>query len=195
MDAIFQERYRVILENEKALTSYVAGEAIDKPQPAMWMILIPIFFVFFYFQFKRYKEGLKSFKFDFMKTRKRVLDAVHQALVYDTPVNVEELVALGNAPKEAREAYGAWIEELATFYRSLLQAEGRDYPSLLKSCYKKQSNCLIALNKLTTVERGLNKALVPDLDTQDERTLMAIASIERSCEDFRRNQANEVFSR
>jgi len=59
--AEMQEKYSSILENEKDLTSYVAGRVIEKPQPALWMIVIPVFFVFFFFQFKRYKDGLKNF--------------------------------------------------------------------------------------------------------------------------------------
>lgn len=193
--ADFQEKYFSILENEKTLTSHVAGEAIDKPQPALWMIVIPVFFVFFFFQFTRYKNGLKNFKHDFLRTRKRVLDSVHQALVDNTHVNIEELVAAGNAPDQARDAYAAWVKELVVFYRSLLEAEGRDYPSLVQSCYRKRSNYLLVLNRLTTVERELNRAILPDLENQDEETASAVEAIEKSTADFRRNLAKEVFSR
>ena len=193
--ADLQEKYFSILENEEALTSHVAGEAIEKPQPALWMIVIPVFFVFFFFQFNRYKNGLKSFKHDFLRTRKRVLDSVHQAMVDNSHINVEELVASGNAPDQARAAYGVWVNELVVFYRSLLEADGRDYPSLVQSSYKKRSNYLLALNKLNTVERDLNRALLPDLENQDERTAMAIEAIEKSTADFRKHQAKVVFSR
>lgn len=190
-----QEKYFSILKNEQTLTSHVAGEAIEKPRLALWMIVIPVFFVFFFFQFKRYENGLKSFKNDFLRTRKRVLDSVHQALTDNTDVNIEELVVAGNAPDQARDAYAAWINELVVFYRSLLEAEGRDYPSLVQSCYRKRSNYLLVLNKLNTVERELNRAILPDLENQDERTTAAVESIEKSTTDFRRNQAKEVFSR
>lgn len=193
--ADFQEKYFSILESEKTLTSHVAGEAVEKPQPAVWMIVIPVFFVFFFFQFKRYKNGLKTFKHDFLRTRKRVLDSVHQSMVDNTHVDIEELVTAGNAPDQAREAYATWVKELVVFYRSLLEAEGRDYPSLVQSCYKKKSNYLLALNRLNTVERELNRAILPDLENQDERTTAAVEAIEKSTIDFRRNQAKEVFSR
>ena len=190
-----QEKYSFILENERALTSHVAGEAIDKPQPALWMILIPVFFVFFFFQFKRYKNGLKDFKHNFFRTRKRVLDSVHQAVVDHGPVDIGELVEAGNAPDQAREAYGSWVRELAGFYRVLLEAEGRNYRSLVRSCYQKKSNFLIALSRLNNVERELNRALFPNLEDDDEQTTTAVESIERSVADFRRNQAKEIFSR
>ncbi len=191
----FQEKYFSILENEKTLASHVAGDAIEKPQPALWMIVIPVFFVFFFFQFKRYKNGLKSFKHDFFRTRKRILDSVHQALADKTHINIEELVEAGNAPDQARSAYGVWVKELVAFYRSLLEAEGSDYHSLVQSCYKKKSNYLLALNRLNTAEQELNRAILPDLETQDERTSAAVESIEKSTADFRRNLAKEVFSR
>lgn len=190
-----QAKYSAILEQEKNLTSYVAGEVIDKPQPALWMIVIPIFFVFFYFQFKRYKDGLKNFKHDFLGTRKRVLDAVHLALMNNSSLDTEGLIAAGHAPEHARAAYGAWVNELVVFYRSLLEADGSDYSSVVRSCYKKKSSYLIALDRLNAVERDLNRALLPELTSSDEETATAVAAIEKSTADFRRKQAKEVFSR
>lgn len=191
-----QEKYNCVLDNEKALTLHVAGEAIEKPQPALWMILIPVFFVFFFFQFNRYKNGLKNFKHDFLRTRQKVLDAVHQAIIDQEEVDINELVATGYAPEQARDAYGLWVSELAVFYRSLFEAEGSDYRSLVQSSYRKKSNYLLAINRLNTVERDLNRALFPDLEEDDdERTTTAVESIEKSCADFRRNQAKEIFSR
>ena len=113
--ADFQEKYRSILENEKMLTSHVAGEVIDKPLLSLWMIMIPVFFVFYYFQFKRYKNGLTNFKHDFLRTRKRVLDAVHKAIADKSDIDMDELIAASNAPEHAREAYGAWVNELVVF--------------------------------------------------------------------------------
>ncbi len=159
------------------------------------MILIPVFLFSSFFQFKRYKDGLKSFKVDFITMRKRVLDSVHQSLTDNTSIDIDELVAAGNAPARARDAYGAWINELVVFYRSLLEAEGSDYPSLVQSCYRKRSNYLLALNRLNTVERDLNRARLPELDHADERTNVAIEAIEKSISGFRRNQVKEVFSR
>ncbi|MDJ0621558.1 MAG: NF038143 family protein [Desulfocapsaceae bacterium] len=190
-----QEKYNSILENERVLTAHVAGEVIDKPLLSLWMILIPVFFVFYYFQFKRYKNGLTNFKHDFLRTRKRVLDAVHKALADKSHINLEELIAASNAPQHARDAYGAWVNELIVFYRSLMEANGSDYTSLVQSCYGKKSNYLLALNRLNSVERELNRALLPDLENEDERTTAAVESIEKSTAEFRRNQASDVFSR
>jgi hypothetical protein len=189
----FREKYCTVLENEKAITSHIAGKVIDKPQLSLWMILVPVFFVFYFFQFKRYKNGLQTFKVDFIKTRKRVLDAVHQSLVDNKRVDIEALVSAGNVPDHARAAYGVWIQRLVAFFTSLLEAEGHDYSALVKSCYKKKSSYLIVLHGLNTAEQDLNRALFPNLDNMDERTTMAIEAIEKCAADFRRNQAKEIF--
>lgn len=194
-EADLREKYFAILENEKEFTAHVAREVIDKPQLSLWMILIPVFFVFYYFQFKRYRDGVKIFKKEFIKTRKRVLEAVYQTMEDDRQVNIEKLVAASDAPEQARPAYGAWVNELVVFYRSLMEAEGNDYRSLVQSCYREQSNFLIALNRLNTIERNLHRALLPHLENPDEQTTSTVASIEKSSADFRRNQAMKVFSR
>jgi len=189
------EKYGAILENERVLTSHVAGEVIDKPRLSLWMIMMPIFFVFYYFQFQRYKNGLRSFKRDFIRTREHVLDAALQAAANNQEINIEELVAAGNAPEQAREAYRSLIAELAAFYQTLLEAEGHDYPSLVQVSYRKKSNYLIVLNKITLLEHQLNRALLPGFDPGDERTTLAVETIEKSTANFRRSQAKEVFAR
>lgn len=188
------EKYTSILQNEEALTAYVAGEVIEKPQLALWMILIPVFFVFYFFQLRRYKDGLRSFKRDFIITRQRVLEAVYQAMSVKEEVDIESLVSKGNAPKRADEAYRKWVNELILFFQSLLEAEGDDFASLVRFTYRKKSNYLLVLNKLNTVEKALNRALIPGLEVADDRTSQAVEAIERSTTTFRRNQAKELFA-
>jgi len=113
----------------------------------------------------------------------------------DSGIDVEGLIAAGNAPDQAYAAYGAWVNELIVYYRSLLKANGRDYPSLVQSCYKKKSTFLTALDRLNSAESDLNRALVPELAPNDEETASAVEAIEKSAADFRRKQAKEVFSR
>ena len=37
----------LILAHERRFAGHVAGEVVDKPVLALWMILIPVFFVFY----------------------------------------------------------------------------------------------------------------------------------------------------
>ena len=189
-----EQKYAFVLENEQALTNHVAGDAIDKPQLALWMILIPVFFVFYFFQFKRYKNGLKSFKANFIITRKGVLDLVYQAMENKEKPDIEDFVEAGNVPTPAQAAYREWVAELAVCFQALLQADGDDYPALVTSCYRKKSNYLIALNRLNDLEKALNSALLPELASQDAQAAMAVASIEKSTAHFRRTQAKTIFS-
>ena len=46
-----------ILAHERSFARHVAGEVVDKPVLAMWMILIPVFFVFLgRYEFSRFFE-------------------------------------------------------------------------------------------------------------------------------------------
>ena len=64
----------LILKEEKRFAALVSAKVIDKPKLAVWMILIPVFFVFYFWQLTRYSDGRKTFAEEFMITRQRALD-------------------------------------------------------------------------------------------------------------------------
>jgi len=61
MEAIHQKS-QVILEYEKRFTRTLSIKVLDKPQPHIWMIFIPIIFVHFFFEWQKYKNCSTSFK-------------------------------------------------------------------------------------------------------------------------------------
>lgn len=69
----------LILAEERQFASRVSEQVIDKPQLAVWMILIPVFFVFYFWQLKRYAGGRKTFAEKFLITRSRTLDEALRA--------------------------------------------------------------------------------------------------------------------
>jgi hypothetical protein len=187
------EKYELIFANEKQLAKNVAADVIDKPQLELWMILIPVFFVFYFFHLKRYKNGLKEFIRNFLITRKRVLDATCEATQAGKDVVVAELVDVSDAPGETKKEYQAWVTALKDFFRLLLQAQGNSYAELVKSTYKNRTDFLLTLHKLNTAERTFNKALTPFLPDDEGNIANVVKTMEASVEKFRRDQANEIF--
>ena len=59
----------LILADEKQFAARVSVKVIDKPRLDVWMILIPVFFIFYFWQLKRYAKGRKTFAENFLITR------------------------------------------------------------------------------------------------------------------------------
>ena len=194
MSVDFDQNRELILTNERAIARQVAGKVIDKPQLAMWMILIPVFFVFYFFQLKRYKNGLQDFSENFLITRQRTLDAVWEATTSKTNADLESVVELSDIPAGVKDQYRVWVEQLADNYLLLIQASGGTYDELVKAAYKKKSNYLLGLKNLNRVEADFNQALAPHLPGDQESIESVIKSMQSSVKDLRRNQAEEIFS-
>ena len=52
-----QHERDLILADEKRFAAQVSARVIDKPRLDVWMILIPVFFIFYFWQLKRYAKG------------------------------------------------------------------------------------------------------------------------------------------
>ena len=194
MEADLDFNRELILAQERRFAGYVAGEVVDKPVLAMWMILIPVFFVFYFYQLKRYKSGLKDFSENFLLTRKRTLDAVWEGATSKTSADLERVVELSDIPPEAQGQYRVWVELLADHYLLLIQARGGSYDELVKAAYKKKSNYLQRLENLNQVEADLNTALTPHLPGDEQTIEAVIESIQESVKRLRQSQSKEIFS-
>ena len=189
-----EDKRDLILASERQLAAGVASEVVDKPVLAAWMILIPIFFVFYYFQFKRYKNGLREFKRNFLVTRSRALDASYDAIAHGTRVDFDALVDVSDSPDQVRSEYQDWVKALVEYYQLLLRSEGDSFAELVRSSHKKKSSYLLSLNKLSTAERVYDEALVPLLPGDPESISAVVKQMEQTTESFRREQAAEIFS-
>jgi len=189
-----EEKRECILAGEKRLASGVAIDVIDKPLLVLWMILIPIFFVIYFFQLKRYKNGLNDFIGNFLITRERALDAVYESLVDKVDLDMDELVDVSDSPEQVREEYRHWVSALVEYYRGLLQATGDSFDELVRSAHNNKSSYLLHVNKLNHAERAYNKALLPYLPGDRETVSSVVAAMQKSTERIRREQAAETFS-
>ena len=166
---------------------------IDKPKLDVWMILIPVFFIFYFWQLKRYAKGRKTFAEKFLITRKRALDEALRSAETEQGPDIEKIVQASDIPPETRKEYRRWVALLVEHYRDLVLAQGSSYPALVKSTYKTRTNYLLFLNRLNQVEREFDAALKPHLEKTTEGVNGIIKLMEESVTSLRRQLAEAIF--
>ena len=186
------KKKEVILDHEKKFADYVALSVIDKPKLSMWMILIPIIFVYYFYRLKKFADGRKEFAQHFILTRKRALEEAAASLESSGKPDVEALVNMSTAPEPTHSDYREWLTVLLEHYQYLLRSEGDSLETLIRSAYKTRTNYLLFINHLNRVERQFNAALKPFLKETTEEVNHIVAAIEQRCEAMRRKDA-EIF--
>jgi len=183
----------MILSYEQTFAKRVAAGVIEKPKLSFWMILIPVIFIHFFYRFNKYTQGRQAFAQHFVLTRKRALEEACLSLESSNRPNIDKLVDLSTAPQESHHAYRAWLALLLDHYRDLLQSEGDDFESLVRSVYRTRSNYLLFVNHLNRVEKKFNAALKPSLRESTEDVNHIVAQIEARCVALRRAEAQTIF--
>ena len=92
MDATEDKKY-LIYQEERKFAFAVASHVIDKPQLSLWMILIPVIFVYHFYRLKKYADGRKEFAHNFMITRERALNETEAAIESDRKPDLDKLVS------------------------------------------------------------------------------------------------------
>jgi len=192
-DPTMTDKRDLILADEKRFAAQVATKVIDKPQLDVWMILIPIFFIFYFWQLKRYAKGRKTFAEKFLITRERALDEALRSAENGKSPDIGALVQASDIPAETRQGYRPWVTLLVEHYRDLILAHGSNYPALVRSTYKTRTNYLLFLNRLNQVEREFDAALKPHLEKSTEDVNGIIKLMEESVISLRRQLAEEIF--
>ena len=183
----------LILAEERRFASLVSAQVIDKPKLAVWMILIPVFFVFYFWQLSRYSDGRKTFAEKFLITRKRALEQAFQSAAASKGPDIEQVVQVADIPEAIRKDYRRWVAVLVDHYRDLILAHGSSYAALVRSVYKSRTNYLLFLNRLNQVEREFDAALKPHIAETTENANGIIKLMEESTGSIRRRLAEEIF--
>ncbi len=187
-----EEKTNLILENEKRFCHRVSEAILDKPILTVWMILIPVFFVFYFWQLKRYSQGRKDFAKDFLITRERALDAACQTIKGGMEIEVDKLVQVEDVPEETRPQYRNWLALLTKHYQSLILSKGDNFQELVRTSYRNHNNYRRFLEHLNQVEQEYNAQLQPHLDIESVNDI--IKRIETISTRLRQQELKEIFS-
>lgn len=169
-----EEKYDLILNQEKLFAYSVAKELINKPETSVWMILIPFLFVYHMFNIQKYKNSIHDFANNFLRTKLKALDMALEELKTgkDPVLTLENCFPQMDAAneKEVRvcEKQLKEIEIMRKHYLKLLQARGKTYESLVKSGYNRGGDFRLFLNNLTSVENEVNRYVLKVYQTNDQ---------------------------
>jgi hypothetical protein len=188
-------RKELILANEETMAWQLALHVMEKPTPQVWMIFIPIFFVFYFWKLKDYEKSLKTFAENHLLSRRRTLEAIVVAEKSNQLVDIQSLVdQVEELQGNTRIFYANWLTVLAGHYHLLLNAKGSSYPALVRSGYRNKSNYLLFCRQIGKVESAFNMAILPTIDGERTELHFVTETMTEGLNTLRLHEAKEVFS-
>ena len=189
-----EEKKQQILKYEESLAHTLARQVIDKPVPPIWMILIPIFFLFHAAEIKGYSKGLKDFAENYLVSRRRALDTAYESVLHNADPAIATLMDQADAiPEQARPLYRQWITLQVDHYRHVLVAPGTSIQDRIRSHYRNKSNCLLFNNQLNTAENAFNRALLPEIEGDQQDILYIANKLQQSSVELRRKEVENIY--
>lgn len=184
----------VLIEYERAMARKLALDIFDRPRPQIWMILVPIFLVFFMQKVREYSSGLDDFVDNYMRPRLAALDHAAQLLTAGNNVQGDRMQEmLSQVPENARPLFVDWMDMLTEHYQSLLQADGDDAGTFIRAAYRTKTDYLLWCNALNRVENSYNLALMPDIAGEQEDVGCIVRRMHDSLVRLRRQEADTLY--
>jgi hypothetical protein len=188
------EKKSEILAHEETMARRLARRVVEKPIPPIWMILVPVFFVFHAWKIKQYSNGLKDFAENYLISRRKALDAAFESGQGDDLSEIERLKETGEiVPPEARAQYIDLMSLLTEHYRALLAVRGKSYKDLVMAHYRNKTNYLLFCNRLNKTENSYNLRLLPRIEGDSEDLRHIINKMDKDIQELRRAEADEFF--
>jgi len=195
-------KYNIIFSEEGSLAKAVASEVIGQNQITAWDIMIPLLFLYNLLKFKRARE---AFALNFIFTKKLALEAALDMLkkgqtrqdalnqIEDKTSNILASDKKGIYADKIRQSQMKEIDLLIDHYCKLLNAEGDDYPSLVKNAYQTQNNYATFLHQLKQAEKEVNRAA---LQTVGKRRAAheIVSTMEKATQRMRIAEAEKIFA-
>ncbi|MEW6672913.1 MAG: NF038143 family protein [Thermodesulfobacteriota bacterium] len=188
----FDRKKTLILERELDFSNAIGAAVVEKPRISFWMILIPILFLYFLYRMQTYKEGRLKFDQEFMAARRRAMEVAVEAVKTGGGPDIDRAVRQSEVAVSIEKPYACWVRVLTEHYMDLLSATGDSFESLVRSAYCSRTNYLLALNRLSTVEKEFYDAMKPQLSST-EGAAEIITTIETKSQHLRRKFAEQIF--
>lgn len=198
---VLDTKYKNILSWERSLAKAVASGIIEFQPVTVWEIMIPVLFLLNFFQQKRARE---TFSLNFLFTKKMALEAAFgmidrgkakeqaKAEVKEKTDKILAADAKGIYSSKIRQKQMKEIDLLIDHYCRLLEAEGKDYPSLVRDAYPSRKDYLAFLAALEQAEREVYQAAS---QTVKGASAKEVASrMEEGTEKIRRLQMEKIYS-
>jgi hypothetical protein len=168
-----EEKYELILNQEKLFAYSLAKEMIKKPETSVWMILLPFLFVYHMFNIQKYKNSIHDFARNFLITKQKALDLALEELKTGQAADLTlencfpQMDSANDKQVRVCEKQLKEIEILHKHFLRLLKARGKTYESLIKSGYNRGGDFRLFLNTLTKAENEVNRYVLKIYQTSD----------------------------
>ena len=196
----YKKKFTVIIDHEYAMAKSVAVSLI-KPKPlTVWDIMIPVIFILNFVKLKHSREifiqnqiytktlALEASR-DRLKTSQSRQDAFEA--VKKKTKDLLSSVADGIYSEKIRQAQLKEIDLLMDHYGRLFEAQGHDYPALIRNAYASRVNYAAFLSQLKNVEKDVMTAARKTLGARAD--LQAAGRIEELTEKARAAEIEKIF--
>jgi plasmid maintenance system killer protein len=200
LPTILDTKYENILAQENTVAKAVARSVIGVNSVTVWDVLIPIVFVFNVLKFKRARE---IFALNFLFTKKLALQGAFD-MIKTSQSREDALTQIRNRTSEilASDKKGIYsikirqkqmreMELLLDHYFRLLNAEGKDYVSMVKHAYRTRQNFAAFVKELEGIEKEVNRAASQTVKTASAPDI--IIKMEEATARLRAAEAENIF--
>jgi hypothetical protein len=190
-----QEKYEMIRQHQERFAFELAKTVLDKPKASVWIIFLPVLFVFHAQRIQKYKQHMKEFVKGYLVTKNLALEAAWNEIRNGPPGPGE-----GHYPepppgeyfKTIREKQIVELELLREHYLLLLRSSGDSYERLLRNAYRGSGDYRYFLNRLTKAEAGINRTVL-DVRHQTEEARDIVERMESGAERLREKEIEKIF--
>jgi hypothetical protein len=193
-----KERHDMIWYREQVLAYELARTMIHKPKVGVWMILLPLLFVFFLQDIKKYKSSIRTFVDGFLKNKKIALDLTFNAVSAGTSLEktlaefASETQPTFSDQNDLHEKQLREIAFLMKHFQRLLNGKGRTYEELLKEAYPSAGEYASFLDTLFKLEDAVLKSAFP-AGTSNKEAGELVTLMQNTVRRMRLQERDRVF--
>jgi hypothetical protein len=182
-----QTPYDLIWNQENQFAYRIAKQVLQKPKISVWLVLIPILFLYYAHKIQQYKAAVHDFSKGLMRSKVLALDSAKEEIDSgrkDTGFQDAFLSEdLGNSPNvmQVRDKQIAEVELLKSHYKKLLGRQGSTYRELVRKAYRTGADYRIFLTRLAEAEKAVHDAVLrayhPNQESQNVTKKMQKAAM------------------
>jgi hypothetical protein len=190
------EKYEIIRQHDERFAFELAKQIMDKPKASVWIIFLPLLFVFHVQRLQKYKESIQGFVKHYLHTKMLALDAAlkenrgEETMEEDR--EAESGVQAHDKSQAIREKQYRELDLLKEHYLRLLENPGKSYPELLRNAYGTSGEYRLFLNRLIKSEEEVNRAVL-DVNQPDGEAQDVVERMQRHSEELREMEIAKIF--
>lgn len=174
MAKAIQIRYDLIWNHENQFAYKVAKQVLQKPGISVWLVLMPILFLFYAHKIQQYKAGIHNFTKGLMRTKILALDSALKEINTGRKDDEVENNLISPELEPSMEVMRvhkkqfAEVELLKVHYGKLLRQEGTSYRALVRQAYQTGGAYRLFLNQLVQIENEVMEAVLQAYHPSEE---------------------------